>query len=142
MTDGFAALIPELSVSDARTSVAFYTNILGFSLRYDRPEEGFAFLDRDGVQIMLDQVGVGRDFDPLLKTLAQPWGRGVNLQIRVTDVAVLLAALAHANWPLVLPVEDRWYRQDKVMVGNRQFVVADPDGYLLRFFQDLGARPI
>lgn len=142
MADGFAALIPELSVGDARTSVAFYTNILGFSLRYDRPEEGFAFLDRDGVQIMLDQVGVGRDFDPRLKTLAQPWGRGVNLQIRVTDVAVLLAALARANWPLVLPVEDRWYRQDKIMVGNRQFVVADPDGYLLRFFQDLGARPI
>ena len=129
-------------MGDARTSVAFYTNILGFSLRYDRPEEGFAFLDRDGVQIMLDQVGVGRDFDPRLKTLAQPWGRGVNLQIRVTDVAVLLAALARANWPLVLPVEDRWYRQDKIMVGNRQFVVADPDGYLLRFFQDLGARPI
>jgi len=27
-------------------------------------------------------------------------------------------------------------------VGNRQFVVPDPDGYLLRFFQDLGERPI
>ncbi len=26
-------------------------------------------------------------------------------------------------------------------VGNRQFVVQDPDGYLLRFFSDLGERP-
>jgi hypothetical protein len=26
-------------------------------------------------------------------------------------------------------------------VGNRQFVVADPDGYLLRFHEALGTRP-
>jgi hypothetical protein len=26
--------------------------------------------------------------------------------------------------------------------GNRQFVVADPDGYLLRFFTSLGTSPL
>jgi len=26
--------------------------------------------------------------------------------------------------------------------GNRQFIVADPDGYLLRFFSDVGRRPV
>ena len=35
---------------------------------------------------------------------------------------------------------ERWYRKNGAEVGNRQFVVADPDGYLLRFFEDLGSR--
>jgi hypothetical protein len=26
--------------------------------------------------------------------------------------------------------------------GNRQFVVTDPDGYLLRFYEDMGSRPV
>jgi hypothetical protein len=38
-------------------------------------------------------------------------------------------------------METRWYRIGRIERGNRQFVVADPDGYLLRFFEDLGERP-
>ena len=33
-------------------------------------------------------------------------------------------------------------RQDRVENGNRQFVVADPDGYLLRFYTELGQRVV
>ena len=36
--------------------------------------------------------------------------------------------------------EERWYRQGEAERGDRQFVVEDPDGYLLRFFSDLGER--
>lgn len=32
--------------------------------------------------------------------------------------------------------------REQIKNGNRQFVVADPDGYLLRFFSDLGQRPV
>lgn len=39
-------------------------------------------------------------------------------------------------------MEERWYRVNEQETGNRQFVVADPDGYLLRFFEDLGLRPL
>jgi hypothetical protein len=45
-----------------------------------------------------------------------------------------------ANIPLYLPLEEKWYRRDGTEVGNRQFVVADPDGYLVRPFEDLGER--
>lgn len=38
--------------------------------------------------------------------------------------------------------EERWYRQGEEEFGNRQFVLIDPDGYLLRFFTDLGRRPV
>jgi hypothetical protein len=39
-------------------------------------------------------------------------------------------------------MEEKWYRADNVYVGNRQFIVQDPDGYLLRFYQHLGTRDL
>ena len=45
-----------------------------------------------------------------------------------------------ANLVIVIELEERWYRQVTIERGNRQFVVADPDGYLLRFYQNLGVR--
>ncbi len=38
--------------------------------------------------------------------------------------------------------EEKWYRADKIEVGQRQFLVMDPDGYLLRLVMDLGERPL
>lgn len=135
------ALVPELSVRDAGASRAFYCDLLGFSCLYDRPEEGFAMLALGPARLMIDQLGIGRDFDPALIDCAPPYGRGVNLQLRVPDLDAILSRLAGAGWPLHLPLEERWYRRDAVEVGNRQCVVADPDGYLLRLFDDLGTRP-
>ncbi|WP_323042155.1 VOC family protein [Gemmobacter sp.] len=135
-------LVPELSVTDLAVSLRFYCDLLGFHLRYARPDEGFAYLDRDGAELMLDQLGLGRDFDPTLHGTARPYGRGVNLQIRCASVVPLLTALGAAGHTLHLPAEDRWYRRDHTETGNRQFIVADPDGYLLRFYQDLGERPL
>jgi hypothetical protein len=40
-----------------------------------------------------------------------------------------------------IPLEQKWYRMGDVEGGNHQFVVVDPDGYLMRFAQDLGTRP-
>ncbi|CCF18235.1 conserved protein of unknown function [Pseudorhizobium banfieldiae] len=38
------ALVPELAVSDWRTSRAFYSDVIGFSVRYERPmpDNGFS----------------------------------------------------------------------------------------------------
>ena len=137
-----ASLVPELEVTDTPASLAFYTQVLGFAVVYDRPEEGFAYLRLGTAELMLDQYNLGRSFDTAGTPMTRPFGRGVNLQIRVDDIAPLLANLAAINHPLHLPVEDRWYRKGAVETGNRQFIVADPDGYLLRFYQDLGERPL
>lgn len=140
------ALIPEFAVSNWRTSRDFYCDQLGFSVLYDRTEEGFAMLVKgDGaneVRLMIDQIGEGRSFDDGHMPQTRPFGRGVNLQIRVGDLDTMLAQLEAAGTSLYLPLEERWYRRDAAEMGNRQFVVADPDGYLLRFFEDLGTRPI
>jgi catechol 2,3-dioxygenase-like lactoylglutathione lyase family enzyme len=134
-----APLVPELDVSDLDASLAFYVGVLGFSVRYERPEERFAYLKRDGAELMLEEAdGPGRRFHTA--PLEAPFGRGMNLQVQVTEVAKLLAAVREAGAEVVVDLEERWYRRKDLEVGNRQFVVADPDGYLLRFFEDLGAR--
>jgi hypothetical protein len=60
----------------------------------------------------------------------------------VPSVDEILTRLAAADVALILPLEEKWYRRDDHEVGNRQFVVADPDGYLLRLFEDLGRRDL
>ncbi|MEH7828577.1 bleomycin resistance protein [Gemmobacter denitrificans] len=135
------ALVPELAVSDWQRSRRFYCEVLGFSCAYDRADEGFSYLCLGAAELMIDQIGLGRDFDDGHLPDGYPFGRGLNLQIEVPDIGPLLAGLDRVGHPLFLPVEDKWYRTGSMESGNRQFVVADPDGYLLRFFQDLGTRP-
>ena len=134
-----AALVPELSVRDCAASLRFYVDVLGFALRYRRAEEGFAYLALGEAELMLDQIGLGRDFDPTLS--AGPLGRGLNLQIGVPTLGPILASLRRHDVALALGPEERWYRRGGEEVGQRQLVVADPDGYLLRFQEPLGTRP-
>nr|WP_274706974.1 VOC family protein [Allorhizobium sonneratiae] len=139
-------MVPELAVTDWSNSRAFYIDILGFSLLYERPEEGFSYLALGEAQMMIDEIGQGRTFAldtaPFDAPFEKPLGRGLNLQIRVDEIAPLAERLGTENIPLYLPLEDKWYRRGDHAVGNRQLIVADPDGYLLRFYQNLGVRPL
>lgn len=135
------ALIPELTVSDIAASLRFYRDILGWRIVYDRPEEDFAMLALDDAWLMLDGLGTGRNFDSTLTAADRPFGRGLNLQIEVKALRPLLDALAVAGLPVHLPPEEKWYRAGDHELGQRQFIVADPDGYLLRFCESLGQRP-
>jgi len=132
------ALVPELLVTDIGRSLAFWRDLCGFTVAYDRPEEGFAYLTLGSAHVMLDQRGLGRDW--ITAPLDPPLGRGINLQIGVPDVDGVLSALLGAGHPLFLKPETRWYRAGEEEAGVRQFVVADPDGYLLRFQQSIGRR--
>ncbi|MGV2127603.1 bleomycin resistance protein [Agrobacterium vitis] len=136
------ALVPEFAVTDWHESRDFYTRLLGFSVRYERPEEGFSYLELGGAQLMIDQIGLGRTFEIDDAPLTRPFGRGLNVQIRVDNVQTILDRLEAATIALYVPLEDKWYRTGNMEGGNRQFVVADPDGYLLRFYQDLGEREL
>ena len=134
------ALVPEVAVSDWLISRTFYRDLIGFEVAYERPEEGFSFLTLGEAQLMIDQIGVGRTFDLTGAAMERPFGRGLNMQILVRNLEPILERLARAGVPLSLPLEEKWYRRDDHEVGNRQFVVSDPDGYLLRLFEDLGER--
>ncbi len=137
-TGGFAKLIPEFDVVDLAASLRFWCDGLGFAIAYQRPESAFAYLEREGAQVMLCQMNGNWQTGPL----ERPFGRGVNFQIGTVSVEPILAALAAMGWPLFRDVHDAWYRIGDVEDGNRQFLVQDPDGYLLRFSQDIGRRPV
>ncbi|ANE43699.1 bleomycin resistance protein [Deinococcus puniceus] len=134
-------IVPELYVSDLTRSLAFYTYVIGFGVRYTRPVERFVYLELGGAELMLEQPTLPeRTF--LAGELVFPYGRGINLSVPVPDVDAVYGRVKQANASILLPIEERWYRQDGQEAGNRQFVVADPDGYLLRIVQSLGQRPI
>lgn len=134
-----ARLIPELVCADYERSLAFYKDILGFLVDYARPEDRFAFLDLDGAQLMIEQP-VDRAW--ITGDLTPPFGRGINFQIEVDDIQELHNRCRLHGIRLYMELEDAWYRRDDTLLGNRQFLIQDPDGYLLRFFQDLGERPV
>ena len=145
-------LVPELDVSALATSLRFYAEVLEFRILFERSAERFAYLERDGVELMIQEAaGPGRRFRTA--ALELPFGRGVNFQLRVEDVDGVHARAVEAAVRIIVPIEERWYRVDvaerggrwqvegPTEAGNRQFVVADPDGYLWRPFRDLGLRP-
>ena len=53
-------LVPELAVTDYEASRRFWCDLVGFSLRYERPEEGFGYLVMGRAHLMLDQIDQGR----------------------------------------------------------------------------------
>jgi catechol 2,3-dioxygenase-like lactoylglutathione lyase family enzyme len=135
------SITPEFDVENLDRSLNFYVGVLGFKVLFSRPEEKFAYLDLDGIHLMLEEAaGPGRRFHTA--PLEHPYGRGMNLQIEVRDVKELHGRVEKAKIDFVVPLEERWYRKDKVEAGNLQFVVADCDGYLLRFYSDMGERPV
>jgi hypothetical protein len=75
----FNRLIPELSVLDFNRSLMFYTQILGFSIEFQRLEHKFAFLNLEGSQIMIEQHNGYWNTG----SLEYSYGRGMNLAMQV-----------------------------------------------------------
>ncbi|GAA1373237.1 VOC family protein [Luteococcus sanguinis] len=135
------SLVPELAVTDCVVSLRFWRDLLGFEVLYGRPEEGFAYLVLGSAHVMLDQADIGRTWRTA--PLDLPLGRGINFQISVSDVAVQLDRLTRAGWPLFMEPEEKWYRVGPhEEAGVRQFLVQDPDGYLVRLQTPSGHRTL
>jgi catechol 2,3-dioxygenase-like lactoylglutathione lyase family enzyme len=134
----FNALVPELLVFELARSLAFYVELVGFRVEYTRTQPEFAFLSFGESQLMLERDSGQPAWQ--VEPLDAPRGRGLNLSIHCLDAQGLAERLLRAGVTLRLPLEDRWYRCGEATLGERHFLVQDPDGYLLRFAQDLGAR--
>ena len=129
-------LVPELDVSDFAASVRFYTEVLGFEVLFTR--DNFAYMKLEDIQFMLQEPsGDG------WKTgdLDYPFGRGINFQIELSDTAPLYERLKAADYQLFQDTREKWYETAGVLSGQREFLIQDPDGYLLRFCQALGEKP-
>jgi catechol 2,3-dioxygenase-like lactoylglutathione lyase family enzyme len=133
----FAPLVPELLVADVEASLRFWRDLCGFRIAFDRLWEGFAYLEREGAQVMLEERGRSRNW--VTGPLETPLGRGLNLRIRVSSIDPVVDALAAAGWGLFMAPETKTYRVGEMDRVVRQFLVQDPDGYLARFVE--GRRP-
>ena len=133
----FNSLLPELYVGNFDKSIQFYQNILGFKIEYTRDNPKFAFLSYGQSQLMIQEL---RPDEKETEKLQYPFGRGINFQIETENVQKIIDSLEENNYPLKRGIKDSWYKGQGVSYGCREILVQDPDGYLLRFSEDLGER--
>src|SRR3989338_10722300 len=104
---GWAKLAPELLVEDLDISLSFWRDLLGFEIAYQRPEQGFVYLERvEGAQIMLCK----RSGNWETAALEPPFGRGVMFQISVKNLAYLYAAVISSGYRIHTPLREVWRR--------------------------------
>lgn len=131
--------IPELSITNLQNSLNFYQTI-GFKIEYERPENKFAFISLGQIQFMLQEISDNDKWD--IAPLTYPFGNGITFQLEVDNVSTIYNNLKENNYKITFDIEENWYRQDDKLLGNKEFLVQDPDGYLLRFSEDLGEKEI
>ena len=134
---GFAAMAIELMVSNYEKSLAFWTGPLNFNICYTRPAMKFAYLEHpDGAQMMFYE----RDGDWETGPLEVPFGRGAILQIGVKNIEAAHAIIVAAGIPLYVDLRVKWRHWGDREGSQREFLVQDPDGYLVMVSQKLGER--
>ncbi|WP_052521704.1 hypothetical protein [Agreia bicolorata] len=89
--------------------------------------------------LKLEEIGDGRHW--MTGPLEAQFGRGINFQISVPDAESLSRSLPSVGIGFFLSLETKWYRAGDEEAGVQQFLVTDPDGYLVRFQMSLGRRP-
>lgn len=114
----------EFFVADMATSVSFY-QALGFELV--RHWGDWALLDRDGARLALQSDTYARTHPHYFSSgLDGRRGVGVEVPIDVGDLEAVHAIALGLGGAVVKDITERPW-------GARDFRVADPDGYFLRF---------
>jgi catechol 2,3-dioxygenase-like lactoylglutathione lyase family enzyme len=119
-------LTPNLVVSDVAASVAFYRDVLGFSLGQTVPESApyvFAIVQRDSIEIFLNAPDTAAAEYSTFKD--RPLGGTLTLYTEVDNVRQAYEALKD-RVHVVKPLETQWY-------GVTEFAFTDPDGYVITF---------
>ena len=70
-------------------------------------------------------------------TVNKPFGRGINFQIAVNNVEELLKILKDKSYHIAFDLKVNTYKSDNEEFKEKEFLVQDPDGYLLRFSETI-----
>ena len=124
----FNSLIPELSVSNIENSIKFYTSI-GFKIMYERKENKFCFLELEENQIMIEQINDNWNTG----TLEYPFGRGINISMSIKNIEQYYNDVIKNNIKVFQELSINKYQVDDIIYEDKEFLIQDPDGYLLRF---------
>ena len=117
---------PMLLVADVAKAAAYYADALGFTISDmsgDPPT--FCTPQRDGVSVMLNQVGRGDSFRP-----NADYGGRYDAYFYVDDADALFEEFKSSGADIVCGPEDQPYLM-------RELQVRDPDGHLLAFGHDI-----
>ena len=120
------SLTPNLIVSSVERSIAFYRDVLGFTLVTTVPDASpfvFAIVQSGPVQIFLNATEPAIAEYPAFKD--RPIGGTLTLFIDVHDIRKSHDELKDTV-KIVMPLEHKWY-------GVTEFAFEDPDGYLITF---------
>ena len=140
--DYWSVLVPELLVRNLEGSRRFYCEVLGFAEKFGRPEDGFCYIEMGYAQIMLEAIPEDPENAWITDRLEPPFGRGLNIQIEVAAVHPIYERVLKEGFEPYRPMRTAWYREGDLENGQDEFLVQDPDGYLLRFMQHIGTRPV
>ncbi len=135
----WSMLMAEMMVTDYPASLAFWTGVLGFDVAFTRPAQQLACLHHpDGAQVMIYQ----RDGDWETGPMQAPFGRGLVIQVYLADVDAAAARVTAAGLPFYVAPREKWRDWGDRLGGQREFLVQDPDGYLVMVVQRIGERPL
>ena len=134
-----------LSTSDEMLPIMIseHTNILLLLKdKYDFEEEDFI-----SAEFEIVPAGKARDLG-LDKSMVIGYGQDDRIcaytslmaLLEVENVEKIYNNLKEHKYKIAFEIEENWYRQDNKLLGNKEFLVQDPDGYLLRFSEDLGEK--
>lgn len=124
----FNRLIPELSVTNIDKSVKFYTS-LGFQVVYERKEDCFCFLELEGNQLMIEEINDNWNTG----ALEYPFGRGINISMTIDSIETFYSYVKSLGYPLFKELMVNKYKVEDIVYEDKEFLIQDPDGYLLRF---------
>lgn len=124
----FNSLIPELSVTNIEKSKEFYLN-LGFKIMYERKEDKFCFLYLEDNQIMIEEINNNWN----VGEMKYPFGNGINISMTVSDIDSFYESIISKKIVLFKKIKTSKYRVDDIIYEDKEFLLQDPDGYLLRF---------
>ena len=125
----FNNLIPELSVFDILQTKNFYEE-LGFKIEYERQEEKFVFMSFQDSQFMFEQI---HDEGWNTGELIYPLGRGINFSIAVDDIKNLYTLVKSKKLEIYKKLTKSVYLVNGIEEIQMEFLIQDPNGYLLRF---------
>ena len=132
MSFKFNSLIPEITVSNIKRSLDFYQNILLFEIVYSREKDGFYFLKYQESQVMIEQ----QNDNWITGELVYPFGRGINFQIKTNEIDCLIDRIKMSGKAFFRSPFSSEYKITWGVEKVREFLIQDPDGYLLRFSQE------
>lgn len=124
----FNSLIPELSVTNIENSKKFYTEI-GFKIIYERKKDKFCFLQLEENQLMIEEINDNWNTG----VLNYPFGRGINISMSIKDIDKYYKEIKEKNIKLFQEIKISKYQVNEIIYEDKEFLIQDPDGYLLRF---------